>query len=105
MARARRTQKPVIGECDAGFVKISVPIFVEGEFLGAVGGCGLLPEGGEVETIMIEKTLGLSELEIAELTREVGSMSEARAEEMADFICKGIAGYVDDYLKRSAADQ
>jgi len=50
MAQAQKSRKPVIAECDAGLVKIAVPIFNRDEFMGTAGGCGLLPEGGEVET-------------------------------------------------------
>ena len=41
MAQAEKTRKPVIAECDAGLVKIAVPIFNKDEFLGTAGGCGL----------------------------------------------------------------
>jgi ligand-binding sensor protein len=50
MAQARNSQKSVIGECDAGRIKIAVPIFADGSFLGAVGGCGLLPFDTTVST-------------------------------------------------------
>lgn len=93
-AEAKQTETPVIGECDAGLMKISVPIFVEGEFLGAAGGCGLLPESGEVETFLIEKTSGLSEEEIADLCDGLGTMTEEEAQEMAEFIEKRIDQYV-----------
>jgi ligand-binding sensor protein len=48
MAQAKQTRGPVIDECDAGLIKIAVPIFVDGTFIGTAGGCGLLPAGGEV---------------------------------------------------------
>jgi ligand-binding sensor protein len=103
MAQARKSLKPVIGECDAGLIKIAVPIFANGSFLGTAGGCGLLPEGGEVETFMIEKSLGLGEKEISQLSRGIGSMSVEQAEEMADFIEKRIALYVNRYRDESAS--
>ena len=46
--QARDECRPVIEECDAGFGKLVVPIFVDGEFLGAVSACGLLLDGGEL---------------------------------------------------------
>jgi ligand-binding sensor protein len=98
MAQAKQTAKAVIGECDAGLVKIAVPIFAEDEFLGTAGGCGLLPEGGEVETFMIEKSTGMSEAEIADLSKSVGTMSDAKAGEMADFIENRITKEVSRYL-------
>lgn len=103
MAQAKRTKTSVIGECDAGLIKIAVPILIDGEFLGTAGGCGLLPEGGEVETFMIEKSTGLTAKEIADYCHGLHSMTNEQAEEMADFIEKRIAQFVDDCLKNSAA--
>jgi ligand-binding sensor protein len=103
MAQAKNTQKTVIGECDAGLLKIAVPIFVDGEFLGTAGGCGRPPEGGEVETFIIEKTTGMDENEINELCRELKPMSEEQAAQVAEFIEKRIAEYVADHVKRESS--
>jgi len=94
MAQAEKTRKPVIAECDAGLVKIAVPIFKQGEFLGTAGGCGLLPEGGEVETFLIEKTAGFTETEIADLCEGIGTMTEDQAQEMAAFIERKLAEFM-----------
>ena len=99
MVQARQTHKAVIGECDAGLIKIAVPIFGNGDFLGTAGGCGLLPQGGELETFMIEKTAGLSEAEIAELCKGMGSMTEEQAQEMAAYIEKRIAEFMRNHGK------
>jgi len=94
MAQAKKTKKRVIGECDAGLLKIAVPIFVNDQFLGTAGGCGLLPEGGEIEDFLIHKLLGYDENEIAELCRDLGSMTEEQAEEMAAHIETQIDAFV-----------
>lgn len=94
MAQAEKTRKPIIAECDAGLVKIAVPIFNQDEFLGTAGGCGLLPVGGEVETFLIEKTAGLTETEIAGLCEGMGTMTEDQAEEMAVFIEEKITEFI-----------
>lgn len=94
MAQAKKTGKPVIAECDAGLVKIAVPIFVGQEFLGTAGGCGLLPEGGEVESFMIEKATGMSTEAIADLCTDIETMTDAQAEKMAAFITERIDQYV-----------
>lgn len=86
MARAKQTRKVVIDECDAGLLKIAVPIFVGEEFLGTAGGCGALLEGGEVEDFMIHKTTGLNENEIAGLCQGLGVMTEDHAQEVASVI-------------------
>jgi len=61
VARARRAGGPIVGECDAGFVKMVVPIFVDGEFLGIFGGCGRPKADEEIDAFYINKVTGLSE--------------------------------------------
>lgn len=85
-AIAQNTKKTVIEECDAGLIKIVVPIFVGGEFMGAAGGCGLLAENGEVDEFMINKTAELPEARISELMSTVGTLTMRAAEELAAFI-------------------
>lgn len=97
MAQAKQTHQTVIGECDAGLMKIAVPIFSNGDFLGTAGGCGLLPEGGELETFMIEKTTGLSVAEIEGLCEGMGSMTENQASEMAAFIEERITEFMEKH--------
>lgn len=96
MALARQTRKAVIDECDAGMIKIAVPIFMNGEFLGTAGGCGLIPKGGEVETFIVQKTTGLDEDEIAALCEGMGSMTEEEAREAAAVIEERISRIVKD---------
>ena len=102
MAQAKKTRKPVIGECDAGLIKICVPIFVDKEFMGTAGGCGRLPEGGTVETFLIAKTLGLSEAQISGLCHGLGTITQKQTQEMKHFIETWVADRVDGYLKQSA---
>jgi ligand-binding sensor protein len=100
MAQARLTHKSVIGECDAGLIKVAVPIFCENEFLGTAGGCGLLPEEGELETFIIEKTTGLSETEISNLREGMGTMTEEQAAEMADYIEKRLTEFLAGDIRK-----
>ena len=105
MVKAERTRKPVVGECDAGLIKIAVPIFFEETFLGISGGCGLLPVDGEVESFMIEKLLGLSEQEVAGLCWDMGTMTEAQALEMIAFIEKRIQQFIGEMKNRPISEQ
>lgn len=91
MAEARATCCAVISECDAGLAKVAVPVFVDGQFLGTVGGCGKLPEGGEAEEFLIAKTTGLSEEEAASLCRDIGLVGREKLEEMAGFLKSRLA--------------
>lgn len=86
MAQSRQTGKAVIGECDAGLLKICVPVFVGDAFLGTAGGCGRLPEGGQVDTFMVHKATGMTEEEVAKYCSGIEPMSDAEAQEMVRFI-------------------
>jgi ligand-binding sensor protein len=94
-AMAQNTRKPVVEECDAGLIKIVVPIFVGDEFVGAAGGCGLLMADGEVDDFMINKTTDLPEARIAELVEGIATISAAEVEALTDFIARKIRHLVD----------
>ena len=93
---AQNSRAPVIEECDAGLIKIVVPIFAGDEFIGAAGGCGLLLEDGEVDDFMINKTTDLAEEKIAELAGSVATITPQEAEQLAAYI----AGEIDRVVKR-----
>jgi len=96
-AQAQKTHQPVVEECDAGILKIVVPIFVKDEFVGTAGGCGRLPAGGEVDTFMINKTIGIEEEKIEDLTDDLGSMTSNETHEFADFVEKEIRQIVEAF--------
>ncbi len=81
--QARQTGSPVIEECDIGLVKICVPVMAGEKFLGAVGGCGLVLEDGEVETFMVHKLTDIEESHVEELASDVKTISQSRAREIA----------------------
>ena len=93
---AQNGRAPVIEECDAGLIKIVVPIFAGDEFIGAAGGCGLLMEDGEVDDFMINKTTELAEETITKLAGSVATLSQQEAENLAAYI----AGEIDRVVKR-----
>ena len=96
-SETKATLKPMIGECDIALVKVAVPIFVGDTFLGTAGGCGLLPEDGELEEFMVQKTTGLEEKKISELAEAIATMTEIRAGEFADYIAARVAEIVNRY--------
>jgi len=96
-SQAQKTRKVVVEECDAGILKIVVPIFVKDEFVGTAGGCGRLPAGGEVDTFMINKTTGIDEKKIESLVNDLGSMTTETAQECADFVEREIQHIIEAY--------
>lgn len=94
MAEVKNTQAAVIGECDAGFKKLAVPVIFEGQFIGAVGGCGLMAENGEIEPFIIQKTTELPEPEILKLAGETKMMSDKEGEQMAAYMTEQITKFI-----------
>ena len=84
MAQAMQTRKPVTGECDAGLVKLVVPIFVGDAFLGIAGGCGLLLDDSEVESFLVSKITGIDESEIINLSDDIGRVAADKTESLIE---------------------
>jgi ligand-binding sensor protein len=83
---ARQAGESVVEECDAGLLKLVVPIFANGDFIGAVGACGLLLEDGEVDSFMVNKTLDWPEEEIEALAHDIPRMTQSDVENLAGYI-------------------
>ena len=100
-ALAKKNKKGIAEECDAGIVKIVVPIFVGDEFVGSVGCCGLMFEHGEVESFLINKIMGMDDDEIESLSQETSVISENEAQAIIDFIRKQLDRMIDDFEKKN----
>jgi ligand-binding sensor protein len=83
---ARTTQKAVIKKCDVGFTKFVIPIFVNEEFLGTAGGCGILIEGGELDDFYISKLLHIEEEQVKKLMETVKTSSTDKLEAAVEFV-------------------
>lgn len=85
-AQAMQTRMPAVEECDAGLIKIVIPIFIKDEIAGAVGACGLLYEDGEVDSFLINKTTDMEEDIIANLSDDIGTISRQKALDFTRYI-------------------
>jgi ligand-binding sensor protein len=90
-ARAQRTRQPVISECDAGLMKLVVPIFINDEFLGVAGGCGYVLGNGRVDSFMVNKTIGIDQEKLIDLSADVPVMTMEEAQSHAEFIRREVA--------------
>lgn len=97
---AKNQRRPVIEECDAGMIKLVVPIFYEDEFIGSAGGCGRLLDDGAVDEFLVNKITGLEESEIERLAEGIPAISTEAARELASFIRQRIDRIVADYRSR-----
>ncbi len=88
---AMRSKRTVIEECDAGLLKMVVPIFFNGEFLGAVGACGVILDGGEVDSFLVNKITEIDDDRVQRLSEGMPSITTETAEVVARHIEKQIA--------------
>ena len=84
--QAKKTRNPAIVECDAGLVKVVVPIIVENEFLGVAGGCGLLLKDSEADTFLVNKTTDLDAGEIEDLSNDIATISIEKLKSVIKYI-------------------
>ena len=96
-ARAKRTRKPVIAECDAGLMKLVVPVFLNGEFLGVAGGCGYILGNGEVDAFMVNKTIGIADEKLKNLSDEIPVMTPEQAQSHTEFIQSEVDQIIEAY--------
>ncbi|NWF75623.1 MAG: PocR ligand-binding domain-containing protein [Nitrospirae bacterium] len=89
---ARDSNKLAIGECDAGFTKFVIPIFVNGKFLGMIGGCGCLIDQSSVDSFYVAKLLGKDEKDIKDLSENTPRLT---SDELSEAI-----SYTQEHLKR-----
>jgi len=95
--QARQSREPVIEECDAGMLKLVVPIYVKDEFVGAVSGCGLLLDDGEADAFLVNKITGMPEERVEELAEGTGALSMNEAEALCRLIQERVQDIVDAY--------
>jgi ligand-binding sensor protein len=84
--QAMQTRKPVVEACDAGLVKIVVPIFVNNTFLGTAGGCGLLPENDLVEAFLVSKVTEMDVRKIETLAASIACLSDDDAQALVIYL-------------------
>lgn len=84
--QAMQSKKHVIEECDAGLLKLLVPIFFKNEYLGVIGGCGLLAEDGEIDTFAINKLIDINEDKIEFLSSDIPMITNENAYSACEYI-------------------
>ena len=94
-AQAIKNRQTIVDECDAGLMKFAVPIFVEDEFLGVAGGCGLLRNGGQVDAYLVHRTTDMGEETIEKLSEGIETIDNERLQSVIDFVEKEVTQVTD----------
>jgi ligand-binding sensor protein len=98
--QAKQTQKSLVEECDAGLVKIIVPIFMKDEFFGAVSACGFLLDDGEVDSFLVNMTTGIDEEDIERLSADIETISTEKASTVISYIEEEISKIISKFEKK-----
>lgn len=93
--QARRSKQPAIEECDAGMIKLVVPIFIDDEFVGTVGACGFLLDDGEVDGFLVNKMTDIEEDTVERLSEGIPSVSTKNAESLSLYITEQISKIIN----------
>jgi len=97
-AQAARAGETVIEECDAGMIKLVVPIFVNGDFVGAVGACGMRFEDSEIDAFLVNKMTDIDEDRVESLAAGVPSITRENAEALGRYIRMRIDAILESRL-------
>ncbi len=85
LEEVKQAGKPVIDECEAGLIRMVVPIFRDGVLIGQLTACGLAAKGDdELDPFLIAKQVGISEEEVEELATHTPAVSKEEIEAIAD---------------------
>ena len=98
---AMRSRQAVVEECDAGMLKLVVPIFANDEYVGAIGACGFLLDDGEVDTFLVNKMADLNADKVERLTEGIPVITAEKAEILSQYITNQISSIVADYMNPS----
>lgn len=96
-AMARNSRQAVVEECDAGIVKIVVPVFVADDFIGAVGACGKCLDEGEVDAFLVNKLTEIDEEKVESLARDIEHISPETITNLTSFVEEKIRQIVEKY--------
>jgi ligand-binding sensor protein len=94
-AQAMRSGETVVEECDAGLIKLVVPIFLGEKFVGAVGACGLKFTDAEIDAFLVNKMTEIAEDRVETLAAGVPSTTREKAEELGRYIRMRIDAILD----------
>lgn len=95
-AMAMKQRRPIIEECDAGMLKMVVPIFYDDQFVGAVGACGMVLDDGEVDSFLVNKMTDIEEEQVEHLSEDIPAITSAKAEALSQFITAQIEEIISE---------
>jgi ligand-binding sensor protein len=89
-AKLMKQGEPFSEECDGGMMRVAVPVLVDGEVVGSIGGCGVVPHDGEVDPFTIGMMSDIEESAATDMAGKLVPLAEGMVEEIQAYIRKRI---------------
>ena len=87
----RSSLQPMIDLCEAGLVRVVVPVVRDGELVGQIGACGLASADEEFDPFLVAQTLEVDEEPVMELFRDTPTRPTAELERAAQRLFRELA--------------
>lgn len=84
LARVQQTQRPLVDLCEAGLLRMVVPILRGGELVGQLTACGLVADRDDVEPFLLAKQLDVTEEQATGLLAQTPLGTEGDAQAVAE---------------------
>jgi ligand-binding sensor protein len=84
LAVVKKTLAPEIDLCEAGLIRVVVPVVREGRLVGQIFACGLAPTDEELDPFLVARQLGVPEDRVGELARSTPARSEEEIRPLVD---------------------
>jgi ligand-binding sensor protein len=82
LAVVGKTHQPEVDVCEAGLIRVVVPIFQDGALVGQVTACGLASDDEELNSFLVGKELGIPEEKVLDLAQATPLGSEEELEQV-----------------------
>jgi ligand-binding sensor protein len=86
LAVVKKTLEPEIDFCEAGLIRLVIPVVKNGELKGQVFACGLAAEDEELNSFLIAKQLNMPEHEVLELAKSTPFSSIEQLKQPVDLM-------------------
>jgi ligand-binding sensor protein len=88
LAVVTKTLQPEIDICEAGLIRLVVPIVRDGLLIGQVTACGAASNDEEVSSFFVSKEVGISEEKVLELAQSTPFGSEEELDQLCASLFK-----------------
>jgi ligand-binding sensor protein len=77
-----KTRKPEVDFCEAGLIRVVVPVVRDGAMVGQITACGLSSDDEELNAFLVSKEVGIPEDKVLELAEATPAGSEDELQEL-----------------------